>query len=156
MEILNTFKNDITKARKEGNKEELTVLNTFKASLESIVKAGQENTPDKNDVTPDEFLKVVKSTMKGLNETKENLLKFGRDTSKVDFEISVYEKYTEMFGPKQLSDSELEEAIKSAISEVGEKSMKNMGKVMGILNAKYKGQFDGGTASQMVKKELQS
>lgn len=58
-------------------------------------------------------------------------------------EISIIERFL----PKQMSDAEIETAIRGVIAETGAASMKDMGKVMGALKAKYAGQLDFGKAS---------
>lgn len=58
------------------------------------------------------------------------------------------------FLPKQLSSDEVEAIIKNIITETGAASIKDMGKVMGVLKAKYVGQMDFGAASTVIKKFL--
>lgn len=65
-------------------------------------------------------------------------------------EISIIERFL----PKQMSDAEIEAAIKGVIAETGAASMKDMGEVMGALKAKYAGQLDFGKASGMIKNLL--
>ena len=60
----------------------------------------------------------------------------------------------EEFLPRQLSDDEADAAVTAAISEVGAQSIRDMGKVMGALKAKYMGQMDFGKAGPMVKAKL--
>ena len=60
-------------------------------------------------------------------------------------------KVIERFMPKQLNDAETEAAIKAVIAETGAASMKDMGKVMGALKAKYAGQLDMGKANGIIK-----
>lgn len=55
------------------------------------------------------------------------------------------------FLPKQLSDAELTEAIKTIIAEVGAVSVKEMGKVMGVASKRLAGQADGKDISEKVK-----
>jgi len=62
-------------------------------------------------------------------------------------EIAVIERFL----PKQMNDAEVEVAIKALIAETGATSMKDMGKVMGALKAKYAGQMDFGKANGVVK-----
>jgi len=57
----------------------------------------------------------------------------------------------EDFLPKQLSEAETEAAVKAAISEVGAGSIRDMGKVMGVLKGKFTGQMDFGKVGPMVK-----
>jgi uncharacterized protein YqeY len=58
------------------------------------------------------------------------------------------------FLPKQMSDDEMNTAIAAAIAETGAASMKDMGKVIGVLRGKYAGQMDFGKASGVVKAKL--
>jgi uncharacterized protein len=58
------------------------------------------------------------------------------------------------FLPKQLSDAETEAAIAAAIAEAGATSIKDMGKVMAALKARYAGQIDFGKAGSVVKSKL--
>ena len=58
------------------------------------------------------------------------------------------------FLPKQLSDKEMEKAIASAIAESNATSVKDMGKVMAALKARYAGQMDFAKASALVKAKL--
>lgn len=58
------------------------------------------------------------------------------------------------FMPRQMDDAEVRAAIKAAITETGATQMKDMGKVVGILRAKYAGQMDFGKASGIAKEML--
>lgn len=58
------------------------------------------------------------------------------------------------FLPKQMNAEETDEAIKAAIAETGAAGIRDMGKVMGALKAKYAGQMDFGAASAAIKKFL--
>ena len=65
-------------------------------------------------------------------------------------EITVIEDFL----PRQLSDDESEAAVAAAIAEVGAESIRDMGKVMGALKAKFTGQMDFGKVGPMVKAKL--
>lgn len=65
-------------------------------------------------------------------------------------EIAVIEEFL----PKQLSDEEAAAAVEAAVVEVGADSIRDMGKVMGALKAKYTGQMDFGAVGSMVKDRL--
>ncbi|WP_090206233.1 GatB/YqeY domain-containing protein [Yoonia litorea] len=60
----------------------------------------------------------------------------------------------EEFLPKQLTEEEVSAAIEKAIKDVNAESIRDMGKVMGVLKAKYTGQMDFGKAGPMVKNRL--
>ena len=61
----------------------------------------------------------------------------------------------EGFLPKQLSDAELDEAVKAAIAATGAAGAKDMGRVMTALREKHAGQMDFAKASGAAKKLLQ-
>ena len=65
-------------------------------------------------------------------------------------EITIVEEFL----PRQLSANETEKAIASAISECRASSIRDMGKVMGILKVKYTGQLDFGKVGGEVKSQL--
>ena len=93
------------------------------------------------------------SMMQGMIKQRNDSIKMYIDGNRPELaekekaEIAVIERFL----PKQMSDEEVEEAIKSIIAEVAASSMKDMGKVMGSLKAKYAGQMDFGKANGFIK-----
>ncbi len=65
-------------------------------------------------------------------------------------EIAIIEEFL----PRQLSDEEVEQAVAEVIAETGAEGLKDMGRVMGALKAKYAGQMDMARASKLVKERL--
>lgn len=70
--------------------------------------------------------------------------------AKEQAEIAVLESFL----PKQLDAAAIEEAAKAEIAAAGATSVKDMGKVMGAMKAKFTGQMDLGLASATVKRLL--
>ncbi len=58
------------------------------------------------------------------------------------------------FLPTQLSVEEVAATVDEVIAQTGASSMKDMGKIMGIVNGKLAGQADGKTISGIVKERL--
>lgn len=58
------------------------------------------------------------------------------------------------FLPTALTEAEIEELIQQAIADTGAESMRDMGKVMGIIKPKIQGRADAGAVSGLVKKAL--
>jgi hypothetical protein len=56
--------------------------------------------------------------------------------------------------PKQLTEAELEAALREIIAETGASSAKEMGKVMGVASKKLAGRADGRAISAKVKELL--
>ncbi len=65
-------------------------------------------------------------------------------------EVAVIEEFL----PKQLNESEVANAVDQAIDATGAESIRDMGKVMGALKAKYTGQMDFGAVGSVVKTRL--
>lgn len=63
-------------------------------------------------------------------------------------------KVIEEFLPRQLSTDETSAAVDAAIAEVGAASIRDMGKVMGVLKSKFTGQMDFGKVGPLVKDRL--
>ncbi len=62
--------------------------------------------------------------------------------------------FIEEFLPRQLSEAEALKAVDAAIASTGAESIRDMGKVMGVLKGKYTGQMDFGAVGPMVKDRL--
>ena len=60
------------------------------------------------------------------------------------------------FLPEALTDDEINNLIEKAISETGAESMKDMGRVMGIIRPQIQGRADAGEVSKRVKEALNS
>lgn len=58
------------------------------------------------------------------------------------------------FLPKALDKAEIDKAVADAIAEVGAESIRDMGRVMGILKGKYTGQMDFAAVGPLVKDRL--
>ncbi|WP_341234284.1 GatB/YqeY domain-containing protein [uncultured Sulfitobacter sp.] len=65
-------------------------------------------------------------------------------------EIAIIEEFL----PRQLSEEESAKAVDDAIAEVGATSIRDMGKVIGLLKGKYTGQMDFGAVGPKVKDRL--
>ncbi|UWR21382.1 GatB/YqeY domain-containing protein [Sulfitobacter sp. S190] len=65
-------------------------------------------------------------------------------------EIEVIEEFL----PRQLDEAETKAAVADAVAETGASSIRDMGKVMGVLKSKYTGRMDFGRVGPMVKDQL--
>ncbi|QUS34926.1 GatB/YqeY domain-containing protein [Falsirhodobacter algicola] len=63
-------------------------------------------------------------------------------------------KVIEEFLPRQLSSAEITAAIEDAVAETGATSLRDMGRIMAILKAKYTGQMDFGAVGAQIKARL--
>ena len=67
-----------------------------------------------------------------------------------EYEVGVIQE----FMPAQLDEAEIDSLIDAAVAETGAASMKDMGKVMGIIRPKLQGRADMGAVSGKIKNQL--
>src|ERR1700755_3621549 len=148
------LRDDINNAVKEAMKakaeRKLSTLRMVNSTIKNAdIAARGEGKPPLSDA---DLLGVLQKMIKQRQESVELYDKGGRaelaDAERE--ETAVISAYL----PKQMSDDEVRGAISAAISETGAAGMKDMGKVIGALKAKYAGQMDFAKASGMVKAAL--
>ena len=143
------LKEDLKVAMKAGERQKVDALRLIGAALkdkdiEARVSGGT--------VSDTDVLAVLQKMIKSRQESLEIYEKNNRPdlAEKEKSEIAVISSYL----PAQLGEAEAAEAIKAAIAEVGASSIKDMGKVVAALKAKYAGQMDFAKASALVKAAL--
>jgi len=141
----------LTEAMKAKNERAVSTLRMVNSTLKNADiearGAGKEPLGDA------EVLSVLQKMIKQRQESVEMYKKGGRDdlVKQEEDEIAIITGYL----PKQMSEAEIASAIDAAIAETAAASMKDMGKVIGVLRGKFAGQMDMGKASGMVKAKLQ-
>lgn len=133
-------------AMKAGDKRRLATVRMIQAALKD--RDIEARTSGKT-IGNDEILTLLQKLIKSRQESAEIYSKAGREELAVQEreEIAIISEFL----PRQLSDDEMKAAIEAAIAETGAASIKDMGKVVGVLKAKFTGQMDFGKASGMVK-----
>ena len=139
---------DITAAMKAKEADWLSTLRMVKANLmnRQIEKGGE--------LTDEEVQKALQSLVKQRRDSVEQYEKAGRPelAAKEQAEIAVIEAYL----PQAATAEEIEQAVAEAIAETGASSMKEMGIVMKVAQAKLQGKTaDGKLVSEAVKAKLQ-
>ena len=99
-----------------------------------------------------ELLSMMQTMIKQRTESARIYREGGREELAVKEEKEI--KVIERFLPKQLGEDETKDIIKNIMAEIGASSIKDMGKVMAELKAKYAGQVDMGKASSLIKSLL--
>jgi uncharacterized protein YqeY len=145
--------NDAVKtAMKSQEKLRLSTLRMVNAAIKNadIEARGGSKGP----LTDADILGLLQKLIKQRQESVELYDKGGRaelaDQERTEIEI------IKGFLPQQLSEAQAKEAIAAVIRETGAAGMKDMGKVIAVLKAKYAGQMDFGKASGLVKAALAS
>ncbi len=136
-------------AMKAGEKAKVAALRLIAAKIkdEDIAMRGKDIADDNAHV-----MAVLQKMAKQRRESIQMYEEGGRDelAAAEKAELSVIENYL----PAQMSDTEMAAAIDAIKAEVGAESMKDMGKVMGLLKQRHGSELDMGKASAAVKAAL--
>ena len=147
------IRDDINKALTEAQKAKTErTVSTLRMVNSTLKNADIEARTTGKPLGDAEVLSILQKMIKQRQESVEMYKKGARPdlVKQEEEEIAVIPAYL----PKQMSDAEVSAAIDAAIAETGAAGMKDMGKVIGILRAKYAGQMDFGKASGLVKAKL--
>lgn len=148
MSLFDQISNDIKEAMKAKDKVRLeTLRNVKKVFLEAKTAPGANDT-----LTDDTALKLIQKLVKQGKDSAEIYKGQGREDL-ADGELAQV-NVLETYLPKQMSETELEAALKEIIAETGATSAKDMGKVMGVATKKLAGQAEGRAISAKVKELL--
>jgi uncharacterized protein YqeY len=147
------LRDDINNALKEAMKaKDERKVATLRMVNSTFKNADIEARASGKTLSDADLLPVLQKMIKQRQESKDLYEKGGRPelAQQEGEEIAIINGYL----PKQMSESEMTAAIEMAIAETGAASMKDMGKVVGALRAKFAGQMDFGKASAVVKSKL--
>tara|TARA_E500000178_G_scaffold337573_1_gene376906 strand:- start:1072 stop:1539 length:468 start_codon:yes stop_codon:yes gene_type:complete len=141
----------LNEALKSGQTKRLSTLRLISAALkDKDIAARTKGSGDA--ITDDEILSMLQTMIKQRQESTRMYRDAGRDqlAEDEDNEIQIIRE----FMPKQMDHDAVINAINTVISEVDAASVKDMGKVMGLLKQRYTGQMDFASASTTVKDML--
>ena len=148
--LRDAINNAVKDAMKAKDERKLSTLRMVNSSLKNadIEARGQGKPP----LSDEDLLGLLQKMIKQRQESVALYDKGGRPelAAAEREEIAVISAYL----PKQMSDEEVNAAIAAIVSETGAAGMKDMGKVIAALKAKYAGQMDFGKASGLVKAAL--
>lgn len=143
--LLETINQDRNEARKMKYTATATLLTTLYSEAQMVGK-----NDGNRETTDTEVVAVIKKFLKNLEETMNNLPETDERYAIAQTEHATLLHYL----PQQLTEEELREVIEDLIQTNDVTSMKDMGFVMTELKAYYDGQYDGKTASQIVREVL--
>ena len=136
---------DIKSAMLAKDAARLRGLRAIKAAI--LVAKTEKGGADS--VSEDVEVKVLQRLVKQRKESSEIYKAQNRDDL---YQIEIDElEVIEAYLPKQLDSAAIEDCVKMAIAQSGATSMKDMGKVMSLVNAELAGKADGKAISEMVK-----
>ena len=146
MPLKDRITEDMKGAMRAGEKER---LGTIRLALAAIK---QREVDERITLDDGQVLAVLEKMIK---QRKESIAQFesgGRAdlVAKEQAELAVLQVYL----PAQMSDAEIDALIAEAVAASGASSIKDMGKVMGIVKAKAQGKADMGAVSARIKQKL--
>ncbi len=144
--MIDQLDKDMVEALKAQEKERLAVIREIKSGMK------QAHIDQKKEMNEELLIEVVS---RGIKSRKESISEFEKGNrqdliDKTQFEIDILEKYL----PEPLSQEEIEKTIDEVFAKENPTSLKEMGKIMGILTPMFKGKADMGAVSKMVKGRL--
>ena len=147
MSFTEKINNDIKQAMLAKDKDTLAALRDIKSKLLLEATSGSGN-----EVSEETAMKICMKLHKQRIETYDLYIAQNREDLAVDelFQAKVIQAYL----PQQMSADDVLKEVQLAIASTGASSPQEMGKVMGILQAKLAGKADGKLIAQLVKEAL--
>ena len=142
------LQDEMKAAMKSGNKPRLGIIRLILAAIK------QREVDERIELDDAQVLAVLDKMIKQRRDSVEQFEKAGRTelADQEKFEIGVIQEYL----PAQLGEDEISALITETIAATGARSMKDMGKVMGMLKPKLQGRADMGAVSGLIKQNLSS
>ncbi|MEU2973317.1 GatB/YqeY domain-containing protein [Nocardiopsis alba] len=147
-ELKDRIKSDLTTAMKARDKVRTATLRMVLASIATEESSGSSRSV----LSDEEVTRLLVRETKKRREAAEAFDAGGRpdDAANERAESEVISDYL----PQPLTDAELTELVEAAIAETGASGMKEMGKVMKVLNPRIAGRADGARVAAEVKGQL--
>ncbi len=140
--------NEATKlAMRNREKPRVACLRLVNAEIKSVEVERRGSSLDDGDI-----LVILRKMIKQRKDSVEQFTAANRLdlATQEEFEVAVINE----FMPDPLTPEKVEEAVLLAISDAGAETVRDMGKVMNLLGAKFKGVLDMGLVSKKVKEIL--
>lgn len=134
-------------AMKAKDKTRLSIIRQVMAEVKNI------EVNERRDVTEEDVNSMIKRLIKQTSETLEMSKQAGNNQERTDV-LTQQVEILESLLPEQVSGDALVALIEKTIAEVGAESRKDMGRVMGVLNAATGGNFDKAAAAKEVGARL--
>ncbi|OOZ39687.1 glutamyl-tRNA amidotransferase [Solemya pervernicosa gill symbiont] len=137
-------------AMRAGDKSRLATIRLILAAIKQIEVDSRISLDDDDD--DNQTLAVLDKMVKQRRESIAQYQKAKRQEL-VDIEAAEIE-IIQTFLPQPLTDGEINDMINAAVEQTGAASIRDMGKVMGILKPQMQGRADMGAVSGMIKARL--
>jgi len=150
MSLKNQIEEKLNQALKNKDKNTYPTLRLIVSAIKDAEIANR--TKGKQDISNIEITAILKKMIKQRNESCEVYKKAGRNEL-LESETKEIEVIN-IFLPKQLNDEQTKKICEETIKSVGANSMKDIGKVMGVLKSRHADTIDFSKVSMMIKELL--
>ena len=147
MPLKKQIEDKLNEALKAKDKNTYPTLRLIVSAIKDAEIAGRSK--GQKEVKDSDITGILKKMIKQRNESCEVYKKAGR-TELLESETKEI-NVINTFLPKQLSEDETKKICEEVIKSVGASSMKDMGKVMGMLKSKYADTLDFSKVSGIIK-----
>ena len=147
MSLRNQIEEKLNQALKAKDKNTYPTLRLVVSAIKDAEIAGRSK--GQKEMTDADIIAILKKMIKQRNESCEVYKKAGRKEL-LDNELREI-GVIQIFLPKQLGDEETKKICEDAIKSSGAQSIKDMGKVMGILKSKHADSLDFSKVSSLIK-----
>ena len=151
MSLKETIETEYKNALKSKDKSKISTYRLILSSIKDLDISNRSG-PNKKETDDEDIKKLLKKMVKQRSESIDIYKKNNRQDL-LDIEQSEYDILTS-FLPKQLSEEETKKICLEAIKSSGASSMKDMGKVMGVLKSKHADTLDFAKVSSIIKELL--
>ena len=150
MEIVDKIDKSLTDALKNKDQDRTLTLRSIISQKKQ--KEIEKRTQDKKNITDEDMILILNKMVKQRRESIELYKQGGRQdlVDKETKELKIIQEYL----PEQLSEEEIKKICEQTINNLKASSLKDMGKVMGIIKSKYKGSVDLSVAGKILKDKL--
>ncbi|MEY2626067.1 MAG: GatB/YqeY domain-containing protein [Gammaproteobacteria bacterium] len=146
MSLKERITQDMKDAMRSAEKERLGVIRMLQAAIK------QREVDERITLDDAQVLSVIEKMIKQRKEAIAQFEAGGRaDLAEKE---AAEAKQLSAYLPAQLSQSEIEALVAAAIAETGAATVKDMGKVMGLVKTRAAGQADMGAVSALIKAKL--
>lgn len=147
MTLVEQIQADMKTAMKEKNQAQLAAVRAVKAEILLAQTSGKTD-----EVSEADILKIIQKMIKQRSESIAIYTEQGR--ADLAEEENQQLAYIKAYLPQQLSEAEVEAVVNRHIAETGASSIKDMGKVMKLVNAELAGKAESKVIADVVKKAL--
>ena len=150
MSLKQQIESRLNEALKAKDKNTYPTLRLIVSAIKDAEIAGRSK--GQKEVTDSDVTSILKKMIKQRNESCEVYKKAGRKEL-LESETKEIEVIS-TFLPKQLSDEDTKKICEETVKSVGASSMKDMGKIMGVLKSKHADTIDFSKVSSIIKELL--